>query len=122
MNRIFLRAQGNPATLERYVIPNLRNASRVMKLLAQSSGGCRATDIARALDVPGTTTLRIMATLQLEGLVRTVKGRFVLGPALIPLADASLACSGVHSALPAASRETAALRELPEPDKIVAAM
>jgi len=79
------------ASLERYVIPNLRNACRIMKLLAGSADGAKAADIARVLGIPVTTTLRIMATLQLEGYARKVAGRFELGPVLIHLGNASLA-------------------------------
>ena len=86
------------AGLERYVIPNLRNACRIMKLLAQHPDGYKAADIARALRIPVTTTLRIMATLQLEGYARKVEGRFELGPVLIHLGNASLAGTEIRSA------------------------
>ncbi|MFZ5497165.1 MAG: IclR family transcriptional regulator [Verrucomicrobiota bacterium] len=86
------------AALERYVIPNLRNASRIMKLLAQNPDGLKAADIARALRIPVTTTLRIMATLQLEDFARKVEGRFELGPVLIHLGNASLAGTEIRTA------------------------
>lgn len=73
--------------LERYVIPSLRSASRIMKLLARQPAGCKAVEISRALRVPGTTTFRIMATLQLEGIVHRVGRRFALNPRLQPLAE-----------------------------------
>lgn len=85
------------AALERYVIPNLRNACRIMKLLPQNSDGFKAADIARALGLPVTTTLRIMATLQLEGYVRKAAGRFELGPVLIHLGNASLAGTEIRT-------------------------
>lgn len=86
------------AALERYVIPNLRNACRIMKLLAQNPDGYKAADIARSLRIPVTTTLRIMATLQLEGYARKVEGRFELGPVLIHLGNASLAGTEIRTA------------------------
>jgi|APLak6261668527_1056067.scaffolds.fasta_scaffold00040_7 DNA-binding IclR family transcriptional regulator len=87
--------------LERYVIPNLRNACRIMKLLAQFDDGLKASEIARRLKIPVTTTLRIMATLQLEGYVRKMDGRFELGPVLIHLGNASLSGTEIRSlALP----------------------
>ncbi len=92
-----LSPPADPA-LERYVIPNLRNACRIMKLLAQFSEGCKAADIARNLDIPVTTTLRIMATLQVEGYVRKTEGRYELGPVLIHLGNASLAGTEIRSA------------------------
>lgn len=75
---------------ERYVIPNLRNACRILKLLGQHTDGLRAADLARELEIPVTTTLRIMATLHLEGMVRKDDGRFELGPALIQLGHTAL--------------------------------
>lgn len=78
------------ASAERYVIPNLRNACRILKLLGRSTDGFKVADIARELGVPVTTTLRIMSTLTLEGFARKVDGRFELGPILIQLGNASL--------------------------------
>lgn len=98
MTRSPARGGHDSATLERYVIPNLRNASRIMKLLAQNPDGYKAADIARALRIPVTTTLRIMATLQLEGFVRKADGRFELGPVLIHLGNASLAGTEIRTA------------------------
>lgn len=96
------------AALERYVIPNLRNACWIMKLLAQHPDGLKAAEIARTLKIPVTTTLRIMATLQLEGYARKVDGRFELGPVLIHLGNASLAGTEIRTdALPILQRLTA---------------
>lgn len=86
------------ASLTRYVIPNLRNACLIMKLLAQHPDGLKAAEIARTLKIPVTTTLRIMATLQLEGYVRKMDGRFELGPVLIHLGNASLAGTEIRTA------------------------
>lgn len=91
--------QPSPApNLERYVIPNLRNACRVLKLLGQSTDGFKTAEIARELHIPVTTTLRIMATLEIEGLVRKVDTRFELGPILIQLGQASLHGTEVRTA------------------------
>jgi IclR family acetate operon transcriptional repressor len=101
VSRDMIRAAHQPdetASLERYVIPNLRNACRILKLLARHPDGCKAADIARDLRIPVTTTLRIMATLRLEGYVRKVEGRFELGPVLIHLGSASLAGTEIRSA------------------------
>ncbi|HVU17125.1 MAG TPA: IclR family transcriptional regulator, partial [Candidatus Didemnitutus sp.] len=78
-------------SLERYVIPNLRNACRILKSLSAHADGLKVADLARELKLPVTTTLRIMATLQLEGFARKAEGRFFLGPVLIHLGNASLA-------------------------------
>ena len=86
---------------ERYVIPNLRNACRILKLLGRVSGGLKAADLGRQLGIPVTTTLRIMATLHLENLVRKNGTLYELGPVLIQLGHASLASTEIRSlALP----------------------
>ena len=81
----------DPVGSERYVIPNLRNACRILKLMARHPNGIKAADLARDLRIPVTTTLRIMTTLCLEELARKVEGRFELGPLLIQLGNAALA-------------------------------
>jgi DNA-binding IclR family transcriptional regulator len=86
------------ASQERYVIPNLRNACRILKLLGQSPDGFKIADIGRTLDIPVTTTLRIMTTLHLEGLVRKQGALYELGPVLIQLGNASLAGTEIRAA------------------------
>ena len=94
--------------LARYIIPNLRNACRILKLLGRQPDGCIAADISRELYIPVTTTLRIMATLQLEGLARKVENRYELGPVLISLGNASLAGTEIRQmALPVLEKLTA---------------
>jgi IclR family acetate operon transcriptional repressor len=83
---------------ERYVIPNLRNACRILKLLGGGPEGLKAADIARRLDIPVTTTLRIMHTLHLENLVRKNGTLYELGPVLIHLGNAALASTEIRSA------------------------
>jgi DNA-binding IclR family transcriptional regulator len=102
-------AHDDAATSERYVIPNLRNACRILKLLGRERDGLKAADLARALEIPVTSTLRIMATLHLEGFVRKNKnGRFELGPVLIQLGNASLAGTEIRDlAIPVLERLTA---------------
>ncbi len=82
---------------ERYVIPNLRNACRILKLLGSTAEGLKAADIGRRLGIPVTTTLRIMTTLHLEGLVRKNSSQFELGPVLIQLGTASLAGTEIRT-------------------------
>jgi DNA-binding IclR family transcriptional regulator len=92
---------GPNASLERYVIPNLRNACRILKLLRGQPGGLKAAELARSLGIPVTTTMRITSTLQIEGLVQKSDGRFELGPVLIHLGNAALAGTDIRKlALP----------------------
>jgi len=83
---------------ERYVIPNLRNACRILKLLGSRPEGFKTADIGRTLKIPTTTTLRIMTTLHLEGLVRKNNALYELGPVLIQLGNASLAGTEIRTA------------------------
>jgi IclR family acetate operon transcriptional repressor len=99
---------GPNASLERYVIPNLRNACRVLKLLRGHPGGLKAAELGRALGIPVTTTMRITATLQIEGLVQKNEGRYGLGPVLIHLGNAALAGTDIRKiALPILQNLTA---------------
>ena len=112
MKRASAPAADPARNLERYVIPNLRNACAIMKLLGTTKDGFKAADIARTLELPVTTTLRIMATLQLEGYVRKVDGRFELGPVLIHLGNASLAGTEIReAALPVLQQLTSVTEE-----------
>jgi len=81
---------------ERYVIPNLRNACRILKVLGRNKNGLKAADLARDLKIPVTSTLRIMSTLCLEGFARKVESRFELGPVLIQLGETALAGTEVR--------------------------
>ncbi len=67
-----------------YLIPNLLNAGRVLKLLA-SEPGLTVLKISRALHVPRTTVLRIATSLAREGLLETDGNAYTLGPTLIYL-------------------------------------
>ncbi len=97
--------RGAAPAAERYVIPNLRNAGRILKLLGGHPGGLRAADLARTLRIPVTTTLRIMTTLHLDGLARKRDGRYALGPVLIQLGTAALAGTEIRElALPLLER------------------
>lgn len=101
-----------PATNERYVIPNLRNACRILKLLGSHPEGLKAADLARALGIPVTTTLRIMTTLHLDGFARKSDGRYELGPVLIQLGTAALAGTEIRDlALPVLQRLSATVDE-----------
>ena len=67
-----------------YLIPNLVNAGRVLKLLAEKPG-LTVLEISRALRVPRTTVMRIATSLTREGLLETEANTYSLGPTLIYL-------------------------------------
>ena len=100
--------QDGSSSSERYVIPNLRNACRILKLLSDSPDHLKAAEIARALGIPVTTTLRIMTTLHLEGFVRKRGNQYELGPVLIRLGTAALSDTEIRAlALPVLEKLTA---------------
>lgn len=68
-----------------YIIPNLRNACRVLKHLANSEGSASISDLARELSVPRTTVMRIVRTLEAENFLHDVGGNLRLGGALAAL-------------------------------------
>ncbi len=74
-----------PEDDDKYVIPNLRNACRVLKALGQENRGMKVADLARRLKIPSTTTLRIVHTMVTEGLLRREDNLVFLGPVLIHL-------------------------------------
>jgi DNA-binding IclR family transcriptional regulator len=76
--------------VHKYIIPNLRNACRLLKALAEEAPPRRVTDLARASQIPATTALRIFHTLEQEGFVRKERGELRLGPSLIYLGNAAL--------------------------------
>ena len=72
--------------MPKYEIPNLANACRILTLLTEEREALSIGAIARALEIPRTSTLRIISTLCSAGfLQRTGEGIFTLGPGLIPL-------------------------------------
>ena len=111
-NRQLAPTPATTTSQERYVIPNLRNACRILKLLGSTTNGHKVADIGRQLDIPITTTLRIMTTLHLEGLVRKKGTHFELGPVLIQLGTASLSGTEIRAtALPVLEKLTRQIDE-----------
>ncbi len=76
---------------EKYIIPNLRNACRVLKLIGQENRGYKITELAKPLGIPSTTALRITTTLESQGFLRKEAGLYFLGPVLIHLGSRTLA-------------------------------
>jgi DNA-binding IclR family transcriptional regulator len=91
---IVLRPATTPPVAEnRYVIPNLRHACRVLKMLGQDNRGYKVTELAKQLKIPSTSALRIASTLIAEGLLRRENGLLYLGPVLIHLGARSMSAT-----------------------------
>lgn len=76
--------------MNKYIIPNLLNACRVLKLLAHNPTGLTTNEISKKLTVPRTTMLRILTTLKEEGLVELDEKKHFLGNSLIHLGARAL--------------------------------
>ena len=70
-----------------YTIPNLRNACRILDYLAHTEQPLSSAEIADRLEIPRSTTLRIIFTLEAQQFVRKEGKRVTLGSALIPLGN-----------------------------------
>ena len=69
--------------MNRYTIPNLKNACRVLSLLSQESEPVSIADLSKRLEVPRTSMLRILKTLEGEGMVEPVGRCYVAGAMLL---------------------------------------
>jgi len=74
-----------------YIIPNLKNACRILSHLGQSTRALSCVEISKTLNLPRTTVLRIMETLASERFVDKDDNKYVLGSELVNLGDCSLA-------------------------------
>lgn len=86
--------------MDKYVIPNLRNACRLLKTMARGTPQARVAALSRELGIPATSTFRIVHTLEQEGFLRKEGGELFLGPSLIHLgneAQRQALCSEVHT-------------------------
>ena len=77
-----------------YIIPNLRNACRILEWLSRSDQPRSNAEIADQLGIPRSTVLRILTTLEAQQFVRRNGKKFCLGIALIPLGNTA---SNQHS-------------------------
>jgi len=69
----------------KYLIPNLKNACRVLKLLGESTDEPMLAEICRELDLPQTSALRIMSTLKSENFIERHQKKYRLGSAIMQL-------------------------------------
>ncbi len=73
-----------------YLIPNLRNACKVINYLAQDGRALTYLEVARNLNLPRTTTLRIMETLAEEDFLTKIDRKYKLGQKLADIGECSL--------------------------------
>ena len=77
--------------MNKYIIPNLQNACRILKELSSRPQGLSIQELTNNLSVPRTTTLRILHTLCQEHLLVQQEKKYIIGPALLHMGLQSLA-------------------------------
>ncbi len=71
--------------MNKYTIPNLKNACQLLKILGDIEEGLSVTEAAKKLNIPRTSCLRIMSTMEEEGFLEQRGKMYRLGNSVIPL-------------------------------------
>lgn len=102
--------------MRQYIIPNLRNACRVLTLLSTETEPLTVSELSKRLAVPRTSMVRIVGTLEAEGMVERRQKGFRAGAmlfrsGLLALRQSNLRVLGRRAlgCLSAATGETAHL-------------
>ncbi len=100
------------SNMDKYTIPNLTNACRVLRTLAKEKQGMSVSQISKKLSIPRTTALRIMSTLASEGLLLNENKHYCLGNGLIHLGMQALSFVDIRTiAIPIMKELTEKTRE-----------
>jgi len=83
--------------MDKYRIPNLGKACRVLGWLAAERQAYSVSEVARQLAMPRTTAFRVLRTLCAEGLLEEVAGRYRAGAGLLRLGLLALGSVQVHA-------------------------
>lgn len=112
------RSAENRSPVNQYIIPNLKNACQVLVLLSTEKEPLTVSDLAKRLSVPRTSMVRIMSTLEAEGMVEKRQkgyraGALLFRSGLMALRQSNLRVLGreVLGRLSAATGETAHLAQ-----------
>lgn len=77
---------------------SVERALHILEVVAEEAGGLSLSDVSRAVDVPTSTTSRMLHTLESNRFVsRTDTGRYVAGSRLLQIGAVSLGNSTLHS-------------------------
>lgn len=71
--------------MNEYRIPSIANTCAIFQLLTSSRKAMTTSAIAQELELPRTSVFRIMKTLEVEGMVRSIGKSYVMGHRLINL-------------------------------------
>ena len=83
--------------MNKYIIPNLKKACNVLKLLTQEPQGLSLNEISERLDIPKTTALRILTTFCGENMASKRDAKYFVGMALVQTGLSGLASMDVRT-------------------------
>jgi DNA-binding IclR family transcriptional regulator len=106
-------AEYNPAaTMDKYRIPSLARACETLELFAEAEAPLSSSEVARRLQIPRTTALRILMTLCEQGLLSRSGNDFEPGGALFRLGIRALSANRLRRfAIPLLQRLSHELQE-----------
>lgn len=71
--------------MNKYTIPNLKNACKLLKILGNDLEQLSVSEASKILQIPRTSCLRIMTTLEEEKILEKIGKNYRLGTSVIPL-------------------------------------
>ncbi|HAK46760.1 MAG TPA: hypothetical protein DCO79_12695 [Spirochaeta sp.] len=80
---------------ERYIIPNIARALKILEMLAKQEKGASISEIAQNFEIPVNSTFRIIKSLEAYGYVEEENRRYFTTPRLLYLGYAGLNKKGV---------------------------
>lgn len=83
------------AKAERYIIPNIARALKILEMLARREDGASISEIAQNFEIPVNSTFRIIKSLEAYGYVEEESRRYFTTPRLLYLGYAGLSKKGV---------------------------
>ncbi len=87
-------------SMSEHSIQSVRRALRILKTFSYDSPRLELKEIARANDLPKSTTHRILSTLELEGFIRqsSLTGTYQLGMVMFELGNLALSSTNIRTA------------------------
>lgn len=80
---------------ERYIIPNIARALKILESLAREENGASISELAQKFEIPVNSTFRIIKSLEAYGYVEEVNRRYVTTPRLLYLGYAGMSRKGL---------------------------
>lgn len=70
----------------KYIIPNLKKSCQIIEFITEQEKGFSISEISKALEIPRTSVMRILKTLESEDFVEQVDNEYILGKRLLRVA------------------------------------